>query len=266
MYELPPVLKGSTQAQVAALRDYLVRMVRMNSSETAGRTETSETSGAAVARASGSGSKGSVGQAVKDEIQKNVDKLRSLIIKTSESVKVEVGNLRHDMEAGYVAVGDFGTYKRETQTTLEANASQIRQLSTDTEEISVALDNTNQTVDAYRRLSHGQIEYGYFEDQNGIKHWGIAIAEQLIFEDGSHDTTTTPGIEYWELNADQTMGLYTSTGWEFWVGGRKVGWFDSKQENGLLHTPSQVTENNLQVNSWLLTDPGSGFGIKYIGG
>ena len=66
------------------------------------------------------------------------------------------------------------------------------------------------------------------------------------------------------LAPGQTLGLYTATGWQFWINGSKRGWFDS--EDGMLHVANIVVEDKLQIgDGWLMTTTG-GFGLRYTGG
>ena len=72
------------------------------------------------------------------------------------------------------------------------------------------------------------------------------------------------GYTYYYLNAGQTFGLYTSTGWQFWIGGVRRGWFSS--EDSMLHVSNIVVENRLQLGAdWEITTEG-GLGLRWIGG
>ena len=89
---------------------------------------------------------------------------------------------------------------------------------------------------------------------------GIAIAENLQFTGQVHEED---GLKYYELSPGQTLGLYTATGWQFWVNGSKRGGFDSR--DGRLHVISEVVEDGLQLGpDWAVSTAG-GFGIKYLG-
>ena len=113
---------------------------------------------------------------------------------------------------------------------------------------------------AYRTEIDGQIRRGYLEDPDSHQTvLGIAIAQPLHF---TGREMTDGGWSYYELAPGQTLGLYTSTGWQFWVNGRRVGWFDSA--DGMLHTISQTIEQELRMGDWTLSAPG-GLGIKYLG-
>ena len=60
-----------------------------------------------------------------------------------------------------------------------------------------------------------------------------------------------------------SLTLTPETGWQFWVNGRKVGWFDSS--DGMLHTVSQMVEEEIRMGDWRMSARG-GFGLKYMGG
>ena len=72
------------------------------------------------------------------------------------------------------------------------------------------------------------------------------------------------GADYYQLSSGQTFGLYTSTGWQFWINGWKKGWYDSV--DGMLHIANVAVENALQLGGqWQLVNS-DGLGIKYTGG
>lgn len=119
----------------------------------------------------------------------------------------------------------------------------------------------------YKEIINGEIRRGYLTDpDDGSTVFGIAISSSLSFTGAERTNANDPNDKaiYYELNEGQTLGMYTSTGWSFWIDGKKVGWFDSKKKE--LNTPSQTIKKDLTLNKWLLQDPGTGFGIKYVGG
>lgn len=95
----------------------------------------------------------------------------------------------------------------------------------------------------------------------GETAFGIAISENLSFT-GAEQTEN--GLTYYELSPGQTLGLYTATGWQFWINGSKKGWFDSA--DGMLHAGNLQVEQLLQLGAdWVLSTAG-GFGLRYLGG
>lgn len=118
----------------------------------------------------------------------------------------------------------------------------------------------NETME-FQKSVEGMIRLGYITDP-GLSQivYGIAVGVSVNF---TANMKTKEGLDYYEIQSGQTFGLYTSEGWQFWIGGVKKGWFDSK--DGMLHTIEEVVEDELQMGSdWKVSSKG-GYGIKYIG-
>ena len=262
MYEYPPILTGSEQQQLLALRDYLVRLAKsMETAETAasGKDERAA-AGAAPAKKTG----------VRDEqeeklaaLRRNAANLRALIVKTAgeaDTLAMELGAVRQDMESRYLAKSDFGEYMEQVKTSFTATARGVVE-SYDFASLIEAVNDRADTLDLYMTAIRGEIRRGLITDPGtGETVTGIAIAENLQFTGEVHEED---GLKYYELAPGQTLGLYTATGWQFWVNGSKRGWFDSR--DGRLHVISEVVEDGLQLGAdWAVSTAG-GFGIKYLG-
>ena len=117
-------------------------------------------------------------------------------------------------------------------------------------------------LDSYLTDIHGEIRRGLITDpETGEQVLGIAVAEQLHFTGQTH---TRDGLVYYELSPGQTLGLYTATGWQFWINGAKRGWFDSS--DSMLHVTHMRAVDSIDLgDSWRLSSAG-GLGIRYIGG
>ena len=86
---------------------------------------------------------------------------------------------------------------------------------------------------------------------------GIAISQRLSFTGAS---SSHEGETYYELSPGQTLGMYTSTGWQFWINGARRGWFDSVDST--LHVAALQVEQTLRLGaSWVVSTSG-GFGIR----
>lgn len=271
MRELPPMLSGTALQQIAALRDYLVRQARSSETEIVEAVEANaEQVREAVSKAVGSGSGTGFGTGSSEEAARRAQALRALIVKTAEDsqdrddvLTESVGELSYEMRQSYLAKSEFGEYQQEVMLLIEATARQIVESYGYLEMIQATnaeLGEMGDDLAAYVTEISGQIRRGFIEDPDThMTVLGIAISQQLQF---TGQEMTDGGWVYYELSPGQTMGLYTSTGWQFWVNGRKVGWFDSS--DGMLHTVSQVVEQEIQIGSWVITASG-GFGIKYMG-
>ena len=274
MRELPPILTGNALQQIAALRDYLVRRERERD------TELTETAAEAAAIVKKNTSSSLSGKRVVEDADpygtrggtdaERAAQLRALIVKTAEDsrnrdnvLSSSVGELSYEMRQSYLARSEFGAYQQEIALLIEATARQIVESYGYTELIQAAnaeLGELGDEIAAYRTEISGQIRRGYLTDPDTQQTvLGIAISQQLQF---TGQELTDGGWSYYELSPGQTLGLYTSTGWQFWVNGRKVGWFSSA--DGMLHTVSQVVEEEIRIGEWTISAVG-GYGIKYTG-
>ena len=271
MRELPPILRGDALQQIAALRDYLVRTAG-NSAPGSREAASVQTADARRKRETGAGAEAPLGKesGAADALQQ-AGRLRSLIAKTAEESRSrdavlteDIGNLAYEMRQSYLARSEFGTYQREILLLIEATARQIVESYGFLEMIRATeaeLGEMGREMADYALEISGQIRRGFLEDPDTHQTvLGIAISQQLQF---TGQELTDGGWVYYELSPGQTLGLYTSTGWQFWVNGRKVGWFDSA--DGMLHTVSQAVEEKLGIGDWVISAH-QGFGLKLLGG
>ena len=175
-----------------------------------------------------------------------------------------IGDLGYEMRQSYLARSEFGEYQQEILLLIDATARQIVESYGFLEQLRATRAELGEMGDAfaaYEMEISGQIRRGFLEDPDTHRTvLGIAISQQLQF---TGRELSDGGWSYYELSPGQTLGLYTSTGWQFWVNGRKVGWFDSS--DGMLHTVSQVVEEEIRMGDWRMSARG-GFGLKYMGG
>ena len=245
MPEIPPRLQGSPEQQLVAMRDYLVRLSQ--SLEQVGRS-------AAAPAVSKAGAAASAQENAAEQVKSTARSLKALIIKTADEITAYTDSRVESFESLYVAKSDYGSYYNQIET-------QVAQTARDTVE-SYHYTEAFGEMNAYLTDLGGQIRRGVIEDPETHEvHLGIAISEQLSF---TGQTQTEGGLTYYELAPGQTLGLYTSRGWQFWIGGVRRGWFSS--EDSMLHLSNIVVENRLQLGSeWDVTRT-NGFGLRYIGG
>ena len=271
MRELPPILRGDALQQLAQMRDYLVRVARSDESEI---VQTLERNPAVIQKAASSGAPGKTGggfgTGTAEDARRRAAALRALIIRTARESRdgdalltESIGELSHEMRQSYVAQSEFGEYQLEVAALIEATAMQIVESYGYLELIRATeaeLGEMGELIAQYQTEITGQIRRGFLEDPETHQTvLGIAISQQLQF---TGQELTDGGWVYYELAPGQTLGFYTSTGWQFWVNGRKVGWFDSS--DGMLHTVSQVVEQEIRMGDWALS-AGNGLGFQYLG-
>ena len=245
--EIPPQLQGSPEQQLIAMRDYLVRLAQ--SLEKVGGSEVVIEATKAATKAANRNQEKTI-----EDIRAKANALKALIIKTADEITEYTDSKVETFESLYVAKSDYGEYYNQIETQVEQTARNT----VETYHYNEAI----QALDTYMTELNGQIRRGVIEDPETHEvHLGIAISEQLSF---TGQTQTEGGLTYYELAPGQTLGLYTSTGWQFWINGVRRGWFSS--EDSMLHVSNIVVENRLQLGSdWEIVSAG-GFGLRYIGG
>lgn len=274
MYELPPMLSGTSAQQLAALRAYLVRMAeQLNSAESAPAVTAAGNAPSArqsIGRTAGAAA-GAAGDAadIGASMRKNAAQLRQLILKTADGLSGEieaVGSYADgrigSLSEQYLARSEFGAFTENIESQIANTARGVVESYGYTERIE-----SNRTslelLQSYVTDIDGEIRRGLVTDPaTGETVTGIAIAQNLQFT--GEVSRGSDGMSYYTLSSGQTFGLYTSTGWQFWINGYRRGWYDSV--DGMLHIANVAVEDSLQLGgAWRLTADG-GLGIKYTGG
>ena len=252
VYELPPMLSGSADNQLRQLRDYLVRMARDLPTE----AQIAQAVSQSVAKAKASGG----GQDAVQTAMSQAQNLKALIIKTADDVAHEFDQVISVMRDQYVAISDYGSYYEQIETQVEQTARGTVEGYNYQAQID-ALDRANTSLEQYLTQITGEIRRGVIIDPDTHEETiGIVISQELHFTGATKDVN---GETYYYLDSGQTTGVYTSTGWQFWINGYKRAWLDAI--DGMLHVVQIVVEDRLQFgDDWVITT-NNGFGLRYIG-
>lgn len=266
-HELPPILRGSEQQQLASIRDYLVRLAQSLNAVQNAPTVISGLSPAAA-------------KIKTDELQQQATDLKSLIIKTADAMDVRIetnsydisvlGETVENVKTTYVT-SDYlnGTYMNTVQQTIENTVNNIVEHYNYTDIVTGIVGTDIDNLKSFATMVQGEIRRGVIYDATlQMDVLGIAISQSMEFyeNDPGHPPTTEGGLEYFRIKANQTFGFYTSYGWQFYVNGQKVGWFDSTDSVAALHVSSAIIENGLRFGEdWIIDQSGNGIGFRYIG-
>lgn len=251
--EKPPMMSRGDSADVLALRDYLFRLART--------LEPISEGGAAVATVTQGGVTRSSGQdsAVMSEIdkmRKNAKELQALIIKSADQVLQEseqyTDGQKDYYDSLYVAQSEYGQFTENINTTIENTARGVVESYNYGAQIESMQDGIDLIQNYFTNFA-GEIRRGIVLDPSTNEYvTGIAISQNLRFagECGPNDSNNPgDGYTYYYLTSGQTFGLYTSTGWQFWIDGAKKGWFSSV--DGMLHVTEVYVENKLNLNGYI---------------
>ena len=261
---MPPQLNGAPEQQIAALRDWMFQRVKeldtIVNAQADKVTVTKDGSGRTV-----------ISNGDETAIRKMAGDLKSLILKTANEVESYADKKVESFGSEYVARSEFGTYQQTVQATMETTAQGVAE---NYDLIQAVTSNVNHLFDSYEEI-RGQVVRGVVQDPEyspGSELHpteyvvGIAISQNIqVSGEVAPTEAINPddGHTYYYLNSGQTFGLYTSTGWQFWINGLKVGWYSSLDGN--LHVTSMKIEKTIQMGDWILKQNGTSFGILYVG-
>ena len=173
MYELPPILNGSAESQLRALRDYLVRLSQTLPTETTqpAAAQTGAVSPQlAAARAVDSNPTGS-GQVTPS----NYPRLRALIEKTAGEIYSHVDAINRQLRADYVARSELGEFEERVTAGMEATARGVVE-DYDYDARLTASDARAGRIEEHLRSLSGQIRRGLITDpETGEQVLGLSL-------------------------------------------------------------------------------------------
>ncbi len=188
--------------------------------------------------------------ALKGEIVDTANKIDKKITALSDSIAEKYVYTKSE-DGSHVIEDLLGEYV--TTSTYEAQYNKI------------ATTIVSPAIGEYREEIQGQNIRGLVPDPENLcaPLYGVVIATQTTIV--ANSTETHENNTYYEVDMQlyPTFGFYTSEGWSFWIGGERVGWYNSN--DGRLHTTKQEVVEDIKLGDWLISHSG-GFGIKYLGG
>ncbi len=288
LIDMPPMLKDGNNADLVAMRNYLIRLAQSltaveNAPGTSGTYVTTAQGKQIFTPGSGGSSGGGVSQRTIEDIRANARKLQALIIKTANDLGADIASgdsyvlsytgaqdngLDAVMKSAYVAKSEFGTFTEEIDRRIENTAKDTVEsygYQSLIESAQETADGAAELIMNYSTVIDGQIRRGIVLDPDtGDYVTGIAISQNLQFT--GQEITKDDGNTYYYLSSGQTFGLYTATGWQFWIDGTKRGWYSSV--DGALHISKLYIENSIQFGATAIIyiESSGRFGIRHLGG
>ena len=262
IYDLPPILNGTNEQNIADIRSYLIRLAQ-SLSET--QQAVGDSSGVTMVKVGADGKKvittaGEAKGAV-DSANANAGELEELIVKSADEIIAYTNVQINNLQAYYLAKSDFGEFTENINTQIQTTARDTIESYGYTSAITSLQENMD-LLQQYTTSINGEIRRGIVQDPDtGNNVLGIAISQSLQFT--GQVQQGSDGYTYYELSPGQTFGLYTSTGWQFWIDGFKRGWYNS--EDGMLHVSNVAADNTLQVGDAWQWINSNGLGLRYIG-
>ena len=196
-FDCPPALQGDEKSQLVQLYRYLNTMSeKLNTAMNSITVEQMAPEMQTQIRNAGG-----------EEITKQYNGLRSLIVKTAEIVRGEMDQISTTMQSQYNMVSEqFGELQRTTTASITANSEGIRQNYNYIEQ----LQNAGNDTSTYMNRFSGYIFTGVIDEVNGTL--GIAIGKDITNPDGT-------------MNGAKKMATFSMDKLSFWQGETELAYF-----------------------------------------
>ena len=142
--------------------------------------------------------------------------LKSLIVKTAETVTRQMEQMKTELRGEYVAVSDFGTYLEKTSQEIEEDPTKITRYFKFAADIQADVDKVDAEFSAYKTDVQGYIRQGIVGYDGVTPIIGIAIGQDI--------RTTQTGVETEQgvfdvIDKRSNMSVWTTEKLSFYIGG-----------------------------------------------
>ena len=135
-----------------------------------------------------------------EQAQATFSEVKSLIIKSADIVNAYYEEISHRLEGVYVAQSDFGTYKQETATTLEANSEKVELVFTNQQTLLEEVDSVEADVEGI----NGVLK----TDANGTTILGSGAWCKVGVLDDEESEFPIYGMEIGQVNTENEETVY----------------------------------------------------------
>ena len=231
----PTITGGSAEAQLKSMQSWLFQFSEQLQ-YALNNLDTSNFSEGGLNEITNAGGSSQKSVATNEEF----DALKSLIIKTSDTVSSSYQEITDTLKSDYFAISDFGEYSESNKQDIVKSALGITQNFSRIEGLATDLAKVDTSFQTYVKETNAYIRTGYLDQ---LETYGVAIGEEK--------TEVIDGVEVVTFNQFATL---TSEELAFWQYGVKLGYFkgDSLFVNGAI-----------RIGRWAI-DPSGGFTIKYV--
>lgn len=183
--------------------------------------------------------------------------LKSLIVKTAETVSQQVEQMKSELRGEYVAVSDFGTYLEKTSQEIEEDPTKITRYFKFAADIQANVDKVDADFSAYKTDVQGYIRQGIVDYDGVTPIIGIAIGQDI--------RTTQTGVETEQgvfdvIDKRSNMSVWTTEKLSFYIGGQEAAYFS----NGKLTVAQIATDRIAGAGKWDVSFT-NGVKFKWIG-
>ena len=216
---MPPSPRGSVQEQLVRQYSYLFQMaqqlnVALGQLESGG---TAAPSGGTAAPAA--------------EREQQYQTLKSMIVKTADTVQRRMDQLSAKLMGEYVAASEFGTYVERLNAYLEANPEALTQYYSFFADLQASTETVSAAFEQYRLETEGYIRTGIVCYDGAVPQYGVAVGQNDF-----RATFTASKLSFWQ---DASEVAYVSNNRLYITNitvleGMSIGEWEISSENGLV--------------------------------
>ena len=190
----------------------------------------------------------------------SVSNLKSLIIKSANTVRSEMDVLETKLQSTYVASSDFGTFQEEIVANLNTTAARIEETISYYAELNTLVGDNANAFEQYVIETEGYIRQGIIGFNGAVPIVGIAIGQDISV---TGETVEVDGQEYDMIDTSSNMSVWTPDKLAFYVNGVEIAYFS----NGALYAGDIIVNGKLFLaeNKWEISHT-NGLIIKWVGG
>ena len=192
------------------------------------------------------------GQATEAEQKRSYEKLKSLIIKTAETVDRSMEQLTAQLNESYVAISDFGSYVAQLSAYLEANPEAVTQYYGFYSELKADMDAVDAAFAEYKVDTEGYIRTGIVYYDGAVPIYGVAVGQNLT-------STEVDGERV--IDQNNFRAVFTATKLSFWQDNTEVAYVS----NNRLYINNITVLGGLELGNWKVEEK-NGLAFRWIGG
>ena len=237
---MPPSPRGSVQEQLVRQYSYLFQMaqqlnVALGQLESGG---TAAPSGGTAAPAA--------------EREQQYQTLKSMIVKTADTVQRRMDQLSAKLTGEYVAASEFGTYVERLNAYLEANPEAMTQYYSFFADLQASTETVSAAFEQYRLETEGYIRTGIVCYDGAVPQYGVAVGQNLICREVDGETV---------VEQNDFRATFTASKLSFWQDASEVAYVS----NNRLYITNITVLEGMSIGEWEISSE-NGLVIRWMGG
>lgn len=237
---MPPSPQGTVQEQLVRQYSYLFQMAQQLN-VALGQLESGGT-------AAPSGGTAAPAAAREQQYQT----LKSMIVKTADTVQRRMDQLLAKLTGEYVAVSEFGTYVERLNAYLEANPEALTQYYSFFADLQASTETVSAAFEQYRVETEGYIRTGIVCYDGAVPQYGVAVGQNLTCREVDGETV---------VEQNDFRATFTASKLSFWQDASEVAYVS----NNRLYITNITVLEGMSIGEWEISSE-NGLVIRWMGG